>query len=127
MTFIRNLNSSNTVCCLVACVLFAIAPAQAQRADENVVDAAEDAFGTTVGSESLGLYSSGSARGFSPREAGNLRIEGMYFHAPVSGGGIALSSRLFRQTTIRVGLSAQSYPFPSPTGIAGLQPAYSWQ
>lgn len=113
MLLIRTLKSIT-----VACVLLINTSAWAQRADENVVDAAQDAFGTTVGSESIGLYNSGSARGFNPRQAGNIRIEGLYFHGPVAGGGIELSNRLFGQSTVRVGLTAQSYPFPSPTGIA---------
>ncbi|NJO13394.1 MAG: hypothetical protein HC872_07965 [Gammaproteobacteria bacterium] len=86
--------------------------AHAQRASENVVKAAEDAFGVTIGRETLGLYSSGSVRGFSPTAAGNARIDGLYFDQVWS-----LNARLRRATTIRVGPSAQSYPFPAPTGI----------
>ena len=40
-------------------------PARAQRADTNVVTAAQDAFGTSVGYASIGLYSPSDARGFS--------------------------------------------------------------
>jgi iron complex outermembrane receptor protein len=86
--------------------------AQAQRTDENAVQAAEDAFGVTIGRETLGLYESSSVRGFSATAAGNVRIDGMYFDQVW-----ALNSRLRRATTIRVGPSAQSYPFPAPTGI----------
>lgn len=93
--------------------------AYAQRAGENALESAEDAFGTTVGGETIGLYSASSARGFSPVRAGNLRLEGLYFDARGGGGGgVKLSNRLVGQNTIRVGLSAQSYPFPAPTGIA---------
>ena len=53
--------------------------ANAQRAGENAVAAAEDAFGTAIGTESIGLYSTTSARGFSPSDAGNVRIDGLYF------------------------------------------------
>ena len=53
--------------------------ALAQRADENVVTAAQDAFGTSIGTQSVGLYSPEDARGFNPQQAGNLRIEGLYF------------------------------------------------
>lgn len=90
--------------------------AYAQRAGDNAVSAAQDAFGTSVGSENIGLYSAGNARGFSPTEAGNLRIEGLYFDQQFQ-----LGNRLARGSTIRVGLSAQSYPFPAPTGIADYQ------
>src|SRR6185503_5371396 len=55
-------------------------PATAQqRSGENVVTQAEDGFGFSVGRESLGIYSSTNARGFSPLAAGNLRIDGLYF------------------------------------------------
>ncbi len=85
------------------------------QADENAVVAAADAFGTKVGSDNIGLYSSTSARGFSPQAAGNVRFEGLYFDQQAfTGRAIA------RSTTMRVGLSAQSYPFPAPTGIADI-------
>ncbi|HYC99376.1 TonB-dependent receptor domain-containing protein [Brevundimonas sp.] len=87
-------------------------PVLAQRADDNALTAAEDAFGSSVGNESVGLYSPGSVRGFSPTQAGNIRIEGVYFDRQ----GF-LSSRFTEGSAIRVGLSAQSYPFPAPTGI----------
>lgn len=87
-------------------------PALAQRADDNALTAAEDAFGSSVGNESIGLYSPGSVRGFSPTQAGNVRVEGVYLDRQG-----ALSSRLTEGSAIRVGLTAQSYPFPAPTGI----------
>ena len=87
--------------------------ARAQRASENVVSSAEDAFGTRVGTDNIGLYSQNSARGFNPMQAGNVRIEGLYFDQQ----GF-LGSRIARGTTMRIGLAAQSYPFPAPTGIA---------
>lgn len=92
--------------------LCGIAPATAQRADDNAVTAAEDAFGATLGNESIGLYSTRRVRGFSPIDAGNVRIEGLY----IDRRG-ALPPQLVEGSTIRVGLSAQGYPFPSPTGI----------
>jgi iron complex outermembrane recepter protein len=89
------------------------APALAQRADDNATTQAEDAFGTSVGNESIGLYNPFNVRGFSPVDAGNVRIEGLYFDQQAGPTG-----RLLEGTTVRVGLSAQSYPFPAPTGIA---------
>ena len=89
-----------------------VEPAAAQRAGDNAVTAAEDAFGTSIGNESIGLYSSSQVRGFSPVSAGNVRIEGIYFDRQAS-----ISDRLVSGSTIRVGLSAQGYPFPAPTGI----------
>lgn len=87
--------------------------AWAQRADENAVDTAEDAFGTSVGNERVGLYFPQSARGFSPVQAGNVRIDGMYFDYQAD-----LNQRLISGSNVRVGLTAQGYPFPAPTGVA---------
>jgi len=88
-------------------------PAAAQdRADDNAVTQAEDGFGFSVGRETIGIYTSGNARGFSPTAAGNVRIEGMYFDP-----AIALSSIVNDSTSIKVGLSAQGYPFAAPSGI----------
>ena len=91
-------------------------PAWAQRAGENAVAAAEDAFGTAIGTESIGLYSTTSARGFSPSDAGNVRIEGLYFDQQA-----APNSRVVSGSVVHVGISAQSYAFPAPTGIADLR------
>jgi len=88
--------------------------ATAQRVDENPVTAADDAFGTTVGSQTIGLYDADNVRGFSPRDAGNLRIEGLYFDQET----FAADSCLVSAQSIKVGLAAQSFNFPAPTGIA---------
>ncbi len=115
----------NPAAALVAAFVFAPSLAQAVsppevtrpadgagRADENAVRQAADAFGTSVGRETIGLYSAGSVRGFSPVAAGNARIEGMYFDQVW-----APSSRIRRASNIRVGISGLGYPFPAPTGI----------
>jgi iron complex outermembrane receptor protein len=94
--------------------VFSAAPAAfAQRTGDNAATAAEDAFGRSVGDSVIGIYSDNDVRGFSPSTAGNLRIHGLYYDQQ----GI-LTGRLQHGSTIRVGLSAQSYPFPAPTGIA---------
>lgn len=88
-------------------------PAWAQdRTEDNAVTEAEDAFGFSTGRESIGIYSAGNARGFSPSNAGNVRIEGLYFD-PAFG----LPSIVNDSTSIKVGLSAQGYPFAAPSGI----------
>lgn len=84
----------------------------AQRAEENVTTGSEDAFGRSIGNESIGIYNEGDVRGFSPIEAGNVRVEGLYFDRLGT-----LTQRLVEGSTIRVGIASQSYPFPSPTGI----------
>lgn len=86
--------------------------ALAQRVDDNVIANADDAFGQSVGSERVGLYSGEDIRGFSPVDAGNARIEGLYF-APVDRP----PNRLIRGNRVRVGIAALGYPFPAPTGI----------
>lgn len=90
--------------------------AQAQRAGENAVANSEDAFGTTVGTETTGIYNENDTRGLSPLKAGNARIDGIYFD-PVAN----LSGRLRQSSGIRVGIAAIDYPFPAPTGIVDNQ------
>ena len=90
--------------------------AQAQRANENAVTNADDAFGTSVGTESTGIYSENDARGFSPKKAGNVRIDGIYFDQ-VSN----VSGRLRASTSIRVGFASEEYPFHAPTGIVDMK------
>lgn len=87
--------------------------AWSQRAGENAVSSAQDAFGTSVGNERVGLYSPFSARGFSPVQAGNVRINGLYFDYQAD-----INQRLTSGSNVRVGLTAQGYPFPAPTGVA---------
>ena len=109
--------------CRVPGLLFAILcqaaalPAAAQKAEENAVTAAEDAFGSSVGEHSVGLYSPTDARGFNPQQAGNLRIEGLYFDQQTWG----YSPCMVRDSAMRIGIAAQAYSFPSPTGIADLR------
>ena len=100
---------------LVGASLVYAAPVIAQRADENAVVSAEDAFGTSVGRESIGIYGDGSVRGFSPSVAGNVRIDGLYFDQ--QGG---LTGRVTEGSTIRVGVAAQADPFPAPTGLVDI-------
>jgi iron complex outermembrane recepter protein len=82
------------------------------RTDDNAITQAEDAFGFSVGRESIGIYGPGQARGFSPTAAGNVRIDGLYFD-PAFG----LQNLLVDSVSIKVGLSAQGYPFVAPSGI----------
>jgi iron complex outermembrane receptor protein len=108
---------------VIAALLTALPfPAHAQRANENVILSAEDAYGHSLGSESFGIYSESDVRGFNPRSAGNIRLEGLYFDTQGT-----MNSRLVRGSRIRVGPAAQAYLFPSPTGIVDyeLRPAGS--
>lgn len=98
------------------------APALAQRVDDNAATSAGDAFGQAIGNERVGLYTVDDVRGFNPVDAGNTRIEGLYF-APVDRP----PNRLIRGSKVRVGISAQGYPFPAPTGIVDYEPSVSAQ
>ena len=71
-------------------------PASVGRAGENAVTQADDAFGTSIGNEDVGIYNSFDVRGFSPTRAGNVRIEGLYYDQVWP-----LTSRVRRSTTIR--------------------------
>jgi iron complex outermembrane receptor protein len=93
--------------------MLSVSPASAQRAAENVVRQADDAFGSSVGDERIGLYSPGNVRGFSPTAAGNVRVEGLFIDRQTD-----FSTRLVDSSTIRAGLTAQGYLLPAPTGIA---------
>ena len=90
--------------------------ARAQRADDDAVRSAEDAFGATVGRESIGLYSPDDVRGFSAVVAGNLRIDGLYFDQQEAPTGHLITSAI-----MRVGLAAQGFAFPAPTGVVDYQ------
>ena len=96
-------------------LVLAVLPTAAfdQRTNDNAVKKAEAAFGSPVGDEQIGIYNANLVRGFSPVAAGNLRIEGLYFDQQARP-----IDRLMAGTVIHVGISAQGYPFPAPTGIA---------
>lgn len=102
--------------------------AWAQRAGDNVTTQSSDAFGRSVGNEKSGLYTTDDVRGFNPVDAGNVRIEGLYFDQIDK-----VSTRLIDGNAIRVGVAALHYPFPAPTGLVdyGLtqprdKPSYSF-
>jgi len=92
--------------------IFHAGAARAQHASDNPVASAEDAFGLTLGLESVGLYGAGGVRGFSPQAAGNVRIDGLYFDQQG-----ALSNRVIEGSAIKVGITEIGYAFPAPTGI----------
>lgn len=88
----------------------------AQRADDNAVKSADDAFGNSVGNETIGLYSPFEVRGFSAIDAGNARLDGLYFDRQTDPITLLVPS-----STLRVGISAQGYLLPAPTGIVDYQ------
>ncbi len=83
---------------------------------DNALAQADDAFGTNVGLESTGIYTEYETRGFSPLDAGNVRLDGIYFDQ------VAVpASKLRERTAMRVGFSAVDTPFVAPTGIVDHQ------
>lgn len=91
---------------------FTATPVIAQRAGENILTSATDAFGTSLGRDNFGLYTTMSVRGFSPTQAGNNRILGLYFDQL---GGVTRGIR--QGASVKVGLSTLGTPFPAPTGV----------
>jgi iron complex outermembrane recepter protein len=99
----------------IAVALMAFSPlttVYAQHASDDPLATANDAFGLTLGLESIGLYGPSLVRGFNPQTAGNVRIDGLYFDQQG-----ALSNRVVEGSTIRIGVSEIGYAFPAPTGI----------
>jgi iron complex outermembrane recepter protein len=99
----------------IIAALMALSPltaVHAQHAADDPLATANDAFGLTLGLESIGLYGPGGVRGFNPQTAGNVRIDGLYFDQQG-----ALSNRVVEGSTIRIGVSEIGYAFPAPTGI----------
>ena len=94
------------------CAMAVASPAHAQLANDNALTKSDDAFGTQVGTESTGIYTEYDTRGFSPLDAGNSRIDGIYFDQVWN-----LPSRLRHSTAIRVGFGAVDTPFVAPTGV----------
>ena len=95
-----------------------VSEAAAQSVHENAVASATDAFGLSIGNERIGLYGVQDVRGFSPIDAGNGRIEGLYF-AQLE----ALPIRIVDSTAVRVGITAQGYALgkrSSPIGSADM-------
>lgn len=97
---------------LLAATLCSFSATAQQQVSDNAIAAAQDAYGISVGSESLGLYSASEVRGFSPFSAGNVRMQGLYFDQQGS-----MTGRLTAGSTIRIGFTTLNFPFPAPTGI----------
>lgn len=97
---------------LKACaVLLGLLAAEA-RAQDNAIGGADDAFGSRIGQESIGLYSESLVRGFDLQQAGNYRIGDAYFVRAASPPDTLVAS-----SQIRVGASALPLDFPAPSGI----------
>lgn len=113
----RSLTGAGSAFALAACAIASSALAQVTQ--EDALAESDDAFGTHVGLESTGIYTEQETRGFNPLDAGNVRVNGIYFDQ-VS----FLTNKLRQTTAIRVGFSAVETPFVAPTGVVehGMRP-----
>src|ERR1700691_1110259 len=100
------------IACVLLLVSSPVSTLLAQHASDDPVATANDAFGLTLGLESIGIYNPGGVRGFNPQTAGDVRVDVLYFDQQG-----ALSTRVVEGSTIRVGVSEIGYAFPAPTGI----------
>lgn len=110
----NRLNLGAAVACFGLAILAAPDPARAQSGD--VVGEAQDAFGVRIGVERFGLYSERQVRGFSLEAAGNYRIDGLFYTPVVTPANPSVAD-----VTIRVGLNALQFDFPSPSGVVDYQ------
>lgn len=78
----------------------------------NPITQSNDAFGQQVGLERIGLYNAMEIRGFNPVDAGNVRIESLYFDQ-VNRPPL----RLMAGSSVKVGLTTLGYVFPAPSGL----------
>lgn len=88
-------------------------PAFAQAVGEVATRAAEDAFGAGVEGDVIGLYDIDDARGASPLEAGNVRIEGLYALAGEP------TDRLSDKSRVAVGIRTLDETHAAPSGVVG--------
>jgi TonB dependent receptor len=72
----------------------------------------KDGFGARIGEERIGLYGEDQVRGFALEDAGNDRIDGLYFVRTRAPSNAVLSG-----SNTRVGLNALRYDFPAASGI----------
>ncbi len=86
-------------------------PAHCQSSTD-VVTEAEDAFGTRIGLEQIGLYNESQVRGFSLAQAANYEVDGVYI-ATLSTPG----NPILQGVTTRVGWNALQSDLPAPSGI----------
>ena len=96
----------------IAALCWPLDTAHAQAVNQNAVTDSDDAFGRSVGQQRTGLYNSREVRGFSPIDAGNVRLDSLYYDQVNNP-----SFRILDGTTIRVGFSTLGYSFPAPSGL----------
>jgi iron complex outermembrane recepter protein len=116
-------NTSHVLSLALCSALWMSTPhAAAASAGPAAVDAAsaadadpetqEDGFGARIGEERIGLYGEDQVRGFALEDAGNYRIDGLYFVRTRAPSNAVLSG-----SGTRIGVNALRYDFPAASGI----------
>jgi iron complex outermembrane recepter protein len=86
--------------------------AQIEPRIEAQTETPEDGFGARIGEERIGLYGEDQVRGFALEDAGNYRIDGLYFVRTRAPSNAVLSG-----SGTRIGVNALRYDFPAASGI----------
>ncbi|MFO6431372.1 TonB-dependent receptor domain-containing protein [Erythrobacter sp. W302b] len=76
---------------------------------------ADNAYGLRVGNEEIGLYDTGSIRGFALDAGANYRLDGAYFAFFAERSG-----RVDSSAAIQAGPNLFAARFPSPTGVVDI-------
>jgi len=100
---------------IIAASMTTASTVQAQTvdaADERAVERAADAFGIRIGVEQIGLYNETQVRGFNLQDAGNYRIDDVYF---AKSGGIV--DTVLSGVVTHVGYNALDADFAAPSGV----------
>lgn len=87
----------------------------AQSSGAPPIAQADNAYGLRVGNEEIGLYDSGSIRGFALDAGANYRLDGAFFAALT-----ARAERTEAEVAIQAGPNLFAARFPSPTGVVDL-------
>jgi iron complex outermembrane receptor protein len=104
--------TARTVALAIGAAIAAASTTGSASAADDVKEQAADAFGSRIGTESIGLYSESLVRGFDLQQAGNYRLGEAYF-----ARAAAPPDTLVEGARIRVGPNALDIGFPAPSGI----------
>ena len=75
-----------------------------------------DAFGSRIGNETVGLYGEDQIRGFNLEDAGNYRLDGLYFMQAAAPNNTVVTG-----SETRIGVNALRFDFPAPSGVIDYQ------
>jgi hypothetical protein len=90
-------------------------PTSTQASGAPPIGDADNAYGLRVGNEEIGLYDTGSIRGFALDAGANYRLDGAFFTAFTER-----AERVEASAAIRAGPNLFAARFPSPTGVVDI-------